>query len=431
MKTLLGITAIAALLVAACGSSSPSGQGGPTVPTSLNGSVKISFWERYCDDGVAGAVKRFNQQQAGKITVTDVCVGGSETNLAAKIQAAARGGGLPDIATAGEQYAAQYAKANLLVPLDTYVNSAQWGVPASQRADFYPNPFARTKLAVYGNRTLSWPFGNTANALYVNLDLLHQAGISQAPTTWPEFQADAQAIKQRTGKPGWVAAPGDGADLLDAVWSSGTPWVNADGKAQLDAPATVDVLQSWQTLFKDHSAEVSNDYKAAFTGGNAGMVFASTGYATTWAGKVNGFSWNIAMFPHGTGQPPLTELFGSVDVVFHSNPQKQLASWLFAKYLASADNQARMCPVEGCLPATKSSATMTAITDTTAKIPQYGTAINDIAPHAKLLPQAPALSDIRGKIAGDVITRVINGMAPKQAAQQLQQQAQQAIESSK
>lgn len=420
-------------LVAACGtSSSPatsaSATSGAAVPASLAGPVTINYWERYCDPGVAGAVARFNRQYQGKITVKDVCVAGSETNLVAKIQAAAAGGGLPDVATASEQYATEYANSGLLVNLGPYLASKQWGVSSAERADFYPGAIGRTNLPVYGNKTLSWPFGDTANALYVNLKLLHAAGIASPPATWQEFAADVSAIKRKTGKPGWVVSANDGADLIDALRSSGVEWINAKGTAQFDNPTLAGLLKAWQPLFKNGSAAVSSDYKSSFVGGNAGMVFASSGYATTWARQVQGFSWTPAMYPHGQGRPALTELYGSVDVAFRSTPRKELASWLFMKYVASAANQAQMCPAEGCMPATKSSLGMPAITAAIKAAPQYGTAINVIAPAAKLLPQNSALADVRSKIAGDVLTQLIAGqLTPGQAATELQQQAQQAI----
>ncbi|GAA3807435.1 extracellular solute-binding protein [Streptomyces chiangmaiensis] len=424
---------LCAVGLTACGATGPATSSSPkqsAVPAALNKPVTITYWERYCDEGITDAVKRFNEENRNKITVKHVCAGSDETALAAKIQSAAAGGGLPDIATASEQYAAQYNQAHLLQPLDPYLAS-HWGVSAKEKSDFFPGAIDRTKLKVYGNQTMSWPFASTANALYVNMDLLHKAGIKQPPTTWQEFQSDAQTIKRATGKPGWVTAPGDGADLLDAIWSSGTPWVDAAGtKAQLDAPTTVGVLRSWQSMFHNGSAVVSGNYKSSFTSGQAGMVFASTGYATTWSSDMKNADWQIAMFPHAQGQPPLTELFGSAHVVFHSTPQRQLAAWLFAKYMASAQNQALMCPGQGCIPATQSSIANPAINDAIKSAPQYGTAINDIAPHAHLLPQSTALASVRGEIAADVFTKVTSGkLTPQQGAKELQNKAQQAIDS--
>ena len=432
----VGVTALMALSTVGCSMMAAPSQEATTaseVPSELKEPVTVTFWERYCDDGVKQAVQRFNELHKGKITVEDVCVGGGESNLASKIQAAAAGGGLPDVATASEQYVAQYRKADLLVPLDPYIESAEWGVKPAEKDDFHKASLERTALPSYEGKTVTWPFGNTANALYVNMDLLGKAGISTPPSTWDEFAEAAAAVKTTTGMPGWAAAPGDGPDLLNAVWSSGVPWISEDGsKAQLDSPETVSVLTSWKKLFANGHAEVSNNYKSLFTSGNAGMVFASTGYTTTWAKELGSTKWDIAMFPHADGQEPLTEMFGSVTEMFRSTPEKQLASWIFMKYLASAENQAAMCPVEGCLPATKSSTASPEIDKASKSVPQFGTAITEIAPNARLLPQSPALSEVRGKIAGDILSQVIAGtLTPEEASKQLQLKAQQAIDKSK
>ncbi|GAB4098296.1 ABC transporter substrate-binding protein [Sinomonas halotolerans] len=427
------VLGVAVTATSCAGLAPQSSDGGSprAIPTATPEGVTISFWDRYCDDGVKKVVSDFNEAYKGKVEVEHVCVSGGESNLAAKIQAAAVGGGLPNVSALSEQNIVQYANDGLVVPLDPYLEDQAWGLKDEERKDLTESAIARTELPVYGGKTMSWPFGNTANALYVNTDLLKAAGIKEAPSTWDEFYAAAAKIKKATGKPGWAMAPSDGANLIDAVWSSGTPWIDGNGKVLLGDAATADVLKGWKDLSASGSATVSESYRDLFLSGNAGMVFSSTGFVGKWTSTAKS-AWEVAPFPHAEGKEPLTEMFGSASVVFKSTPEEELASWLFAKYAASAQAQATMCPEQGCLPATASSLELPEIKALIAEAPQYRTALEEIAPTAQLLPQDAALAEVRGKVSGDVLTRVLNGsVTPEQGAQELGKRATAAVEAAK
>jgi len=417
-------------VLCACGASQPSSSS-TSIPSQLAGPVHIDYWERYCSDAMTSSINEFNREQAGKIVVTDVCQGVSQDQIAAKVMAAAAAGSLPQVVAAGDDYVTQYNAGHIVVPLEDYVNSAKWGVSASEMSDFYAGTIGRTKLPVSGNRRLSWTQGSTANALYYNKDPLAKAGIQQPPTTWDEFVSDTRAIKNATGKPGWVLPTGDGSDFIDLLWAYGYPWIRSDGKtANFDNASAVKILTDWQNLTNDGSALVTDSAKNAFTGGQAGMVFASSGYTLGAFSSISGFNWGLGGLPHASGKPPLTELYGSVNVMLKSDPQKQLASWVFMKWWASPANQAAYCAGGGgCFPATKSSATMAIVAQAKQQTPPYGTALDQIAPYAQLIPENAALNRVDGEISGNVITQVqLKQLTPGDAAKKLQSDATQAIQ---
>lgn len=99
------------------------------------------------------------------------------------------------------------------------------------------------------------------------------------------------------------------------------------------------------------------------------------------------------------------------------------------KHLASAKNQSEMCPGQGCMPATPSSVDSDPIRAAVKEAPQYGSAITEVPEYAQLLPQAPGLADVRDRIAGDVVTKVLDGdITPEQGATELQKSAQAAVD---
>jgi ABC-type sugar transport system permease subunit len=51
---------------------------------------------------------------------------------------------------------------------------------------------------------------------------------------------------------------------------------------------------------------------------------------------------------------PITEMFGSVNTMFKSTPDQQLASWIFMAEMASTDTQSRLGADAGYFPSTRS-----------------------------------------------------------------------------
>jgi ABC-type glycerol-3-phosphate transport system substrate-binding protein len=395
--------------------------------THAAGPVTINFWERYCNKPLATAISNFNKTYAGKIKVNDVQVCGSETTIAAKILAAASGGGLPDVAAAGEAFALEYKKAGLLVPLDSLVHSPRLGLSKAQLSDYFPGALARTRLP-YG-ATYSWPMASSALALFYNIDLLKKAGFSHPPTSWPGFEDVANKVKSATGMTGFAFPSGNGNVFLDALWTYGYPWLAVkNGKPNLNNKASVGLLSDWQDMAGRGSLQVTagNAYVNAFASGQAAMILASSGNVQNIAPLKPNFNWGVTTIPQGAkgSKRPITEAFGSYSVMFKSNPATQQADWTFMKYLAATKNQSAMCPAFGCIPSTRSSfKTHSTVTYIKYDVPQYKTVLTDIAPSAHLPVLTGAYAPVQ-TVVGNVLIKVLaNRESPSNGAADMNAQA--------
>jgi len=89
-------------------------------------------------------------------------------------------------------------------------------------------------------------------------------------------------------------------------------------------------------------------------------------------------------------------------VVFQSTPERQIASWLFVRWLLSPENQARWIEVSGTLP-TRASTTQE-LSRYASSHPQWATAV-ELLPYAQVEPSFPSWSVVRWAVS-DVGTQV-------------------------
>jgi ABC-type glycerol-3-phosphate transport system substrate-binding protein len=435
------LAAAATVLLAACGGTGGAGSGSSdggsgNLPSQLNGPVTIDYWSFYAPPtglAVQATVDRFNQLYSGKITVR-LSYQGNFDQLSAKVRAAAAGGGLPQVVTAREQDMPPYVTAGLTVPLDPYVSSAKWGLSSKEHADLTPGSLSRTKLPMYGNKTLTWPFANSAAIWYANLDLLQQAGVAKAPGTWDQVATDAGAVRSRTGKAGWLMQQNSlGPNFIDTLWTYGVPWLARNGTStNFNTPQAVQILTTWRKMVQDGSMLLtSSTDQSEFVGGAGAMEMASSGYAigAQFGSRIKGFHWDAGILPQKQGTQPVTELYGSVNTMIKSTPQQQLASWLFMKYVASTQNQGPFAAQAGFAPTTRSSVDSPEMKAVFAQNPQFKSAVDVITSHAQLPPQSTALTQIRTGVANDDVLQVLLGqLSPQDGAKKLAFDADKALE---
>ncbi|MBN2859648.1 MAG: extracellular solute-binding protein [Sphaerochaetaceae bacterium] len=143
----------------------------------------------------------FNEEYAGSIRVEKL--GGSEWgSYYDQLNTTFASGNPPDVAVMHQTNMPAYASRGLLVSLekllsDQGVDMDDWTAPARVAVSY--------DGTVYGS-----PFDLHANLLHVNVDIFKEAGLVDAegipilPTSIEEFYAQAEIVKQKTGKLYWV-----------------------------------------------------------------------------------------------------------------------------------------------------------------------------------------------------------------------------------
>src|SRR5437588_6879791 len=123
----LAVFAAIAMLIAACGGSTPTASQTPAATTEadldVTGPVTLTLWHALTSDPQKGAleaaIKKFNDTNGKGITITPV-VQGNYTQLYQKTLGAIQAGALPEIVHAYESQVADYQKAAVVIDLEPY-----------------------------------------------------------------------------------------------------------------------------------------------------------------------------------------------------------------------------------------------------------------------------------------------------------------------
>ncbi|TMC46797.1 MAG: extracellular solute-binding protein [Chloroflexi bacterium] len=411
MRRVLLVTAIAAILVGACG---PGQQAAPAASTdadiSLTAPVEVTLWHN--QTGVLAKafndmVAEFNSTNGKGITVRaeDQSSGNSYTGIYQKMLGAIQAGATPEMVVAVENQVADYAKAGVIVELDPYINSPKNGLSKESLGDIYKPYLESGKYPQYGNKSLSFPFVKSLEVLYRNDDLAKELGFTAPAKTWDEFEKQAKAAL-KTDASGKVTRWGVSTFSIDtflgqvmnrggSIVKSDLSGVGFDGKEGLASLQVLErcVNEGWCYIPKGF------DWQDRFAEGNllyVGATSTSIGFILdTLKGKA--LNWSVVPWPDAGGAAKQIQ-FGGVVAITKTTPEKQLASWEFLKWFADSKQTARWAAASGYMPLRASAANDQALKDYWAKRPQSKQAF-DLIPGSVAGPSIRGYQEIRDSIA--------------------------------
>jgi len=401
-----------------------------TLPNKL---IEIDYWHHNTGASIPlfeSFAANFNMQYAGKIKVTSIAQGNIAT-LNKKIRASATGGGLPGATMADDYDVTQYAFSKIIVPLDSYIEDAQYGLTKDQRNDFLPNQIGRHKLAIYGNQTMAFPQGFSAFAAAWNVDALAKAGFSGPPKTWKEFPDHVRAVaKANPGMAGWITLD-PGARFMSVMITYGLDWLTPDGKSStFDRPEALEIMTWWKQLYDEKLLMITKDpSRDLFVAQKTAYDMESSGSISSAGSFVKDFKWSGGLPPQGSANGTLsTETYGPVNVVPKNDPEKQLAGWLWLKYLVTPDPLAQWVKNIGYFPSTKSLPDSPNLQDFYAQNPVAGKLAKEVAPNARILTPSPALTEVRGSVVANAVDEVFSGqLTPEAGVKKMKAEADKAI----
>jgi multiple sugar transport system substrate-binding protein len=273
---------LAAVVVAGCGSSSPSssgtaGSGGGLSGQTLSVYTQAPYGTQLKDYQEYYAYIANAFKQATGSTIKWVYSSSAVTLAQELAQAAATGNG-PDVWSIGSSF---NGTASALKEFWTLA-PADWTSFGGQSA------FVQKQLTMSGpnnNQDVGIPFESIPFVLAYNKALFSKAGITSAPTTWSQFVSDAQAVqKANPGTSGAGFSPADPYGPWKPVWSymeqDGGDFLNSAGTtATLDSPQLEAALKFYFSLEDTYHVVPKADLTweasqetAAFLAGKTGMM---------------------------------------------------------------------------------------------------------------------------------------------------------------
>jgi ABC-type glycerol-3-phosphate transport system substrate-binding protein len=240
------------------------------------------------------------------------------------------------------------------------------------------------------------PAARSARFLFYNTSFAHDLGFGAAPTTTDEFRKQACAANGFWKQDADLTNDGYGGLALDvnANWQTPYSWlaageaqVFADGSYGFNTPENIAAFEFVSKLRQDGCAwsptgSTSYDQLAArralfITGSLSELSDQNSAFAAASSTD----QWTVLPFP---GKQPVIVAYGSDFAVLKSNEARQLAAWLFIRWMLQPANQLRWSRGTGFYPMTAPAAKLIAADG--AANPQWAAALA-LIPDAVTYPQ--------------------------------------------
>jgi multiple sugar transport system substrate-binding protein len=325
----IALTASIGLVATGCAPTSEA----PVATTAAPGSVdlRMTVWTSNEDqlalfDSIAESYQA-DHPEIGSITFESLPFADYNTTLTTQIA----GGNSPDLAWMGD-LSKDLIASDALVPLTD-------ALEATEGWDYDDLLESVTAEFTVDDQLYAYPFSNSPFALYVNTDLLAQAGQTFDPEglTWDEVSTIGGAVNAATGKGGFVIRDFDYSswNTLATVWTGwdAAAW-SEDGKTcAFDSPEMVDAFQFLHdAIFVDMSMPGPGT-TADFFAGDSAFTIAQVSRAALLDGS---FAYDV--FPLPEGPAGTYSVIGQAGVgVLSSSPHVQEATDFLA-YLTNPDN---------------------------------------------------------------------------------------------
>jgi ABC-type glycerol-3-phosphate transport system substrate-binding protein len=392
------LLAPALLAMTACGSTTtPSGGGRPAADGSID--LRMTVWTSNEDhlalfNSIADEYKA-EHPEIGSITFDALEFAAYNTTLTTQIA----GGTAPDLAWLGD-ISNDLIAADALAPLsDTLESAPDWDyddlVPAL--TDAYSGP---------DGELYAYPMSNSPFVLYVNDDLLDEAGVELDTTslTWQDVADAGAKVNKETGKAGLVIQDFDFANWqnLSTVWAGwgAEPWSEDGATCTFDSPEMVDAFTFLHDSIFEDEAMPGPGVTADFFAGDSAFTVTQISRAALLDG-----SFERSIIPLPDGPEGDYSVMGQAGIGVLNSGKNVPAATDFLAFLTNPENAAKLAaffppPRQSLLTADKLAANNPALT---ADELQAG--VVDQLPDAEPLPghEHPAEIAANGKAALDAM----------------------------
>jgi ABC-type glycerol-3-phosphate transport system substrate-binding protein len=324
----------------------------------------ITFWHAMSSganlEGVEKMVADFNATNEFGITVEQVSQGG-QGDLQTAMNAAIATGELPNLTQGFPNGLVLWNGLGVIAPINDFIGDTVYGLSADEMSAIYPGVFSPGTLP--DGTQVGIPMHQSASVHFYNFTWAEELGFDSPPATsaeWKEQMCAAAAANDADDDPdndgtgGYQYFP-DASMVTPWIWVFGGDILTDDGtgyslnnQAVIDAALFLkDLSDSGCIMFTPSFAnpEFAARQTLAYRSSTAGQPFQQSANddigstdvwgAIPWAGP----DGDLAVNPHG-------QMVGIIE----TNPDQDLASWIFLKYLTSAPTQTEWVATTGYYP---------------------------------------------------------------------------------
>ncbi len=337
---------------------------------------QVMYWFQhsgYREEELQKMIADFNETNQWNITVTGEYIG-NYSQIYNKMITAIASDTMPDLVVAYANQSAAYQVGGALVDLEQYVKDPQWGL-GDALSDFFEGFLGTDFSPQFGGMRLGFPPNRSMEVLFYNADIMKEIGLNRAPQNWDEFY-DACKKATRADRTGYTIRT-DASNVLSMIISRGGSITPLYGKGYRYNSKEMHVSMALMRRLYDegYAKKLAERYGDQTDFANRQIAFAmgSTSGLPYFERAIQGsdrgpFEWSIAPIPYTTDKP-WQNVYGASLSVCQSTPEKQLAAWIFIKWMCEPEQQARWVRISNYFPVRKSTAA--ALGPYLAENPQY------------------------------------------------------------
>lgn len=276
------------------------------------------------------------------------------TLLAGAVSASLESGSQPDIALALPEQLLGWSES--LLDLAPYAANSEFGVA---RGDI---PAAFWEQSLVDGVQYGLPVIRSGRYLFYNAAWARELGFEAAPLTWETFREQACAANAAWKSDADPSNDGFGGLALEAAsnWQTPYGWIRAlggevfaEGAYTFESGQNAAALEKLVELRAEGCAWLPSTpanfehlaaRKALFVTGSLGDL---TDQRAAFSSAVSSDQWTVIAFP---GEAPVVPVYGLDAAVLKSDEARQLASWLFVRWLLQPESQARLARAGGLFP---------------------------------------------------------------------------------
>lgn len=301
-------------------------------------------WSGEAARALQALVNEFNRVNEWGINVQVNSSGGPET-LYDQLQESLGTDTIPDVVAINPYLAQRLDDDHYWLDMTEYLQDEKWGI-AQTKIDEIPEVFLN-QIKV-GSGMLGMPIGISATALYYNQTWARELGFSNPPSTPGELQQQACAAAQTKMTDNDIENNGTGGMWINSSPNSVISWYTAfggtipDGSeiAQFNDQAAVDSFSFIKELFDQSCAWIGRQpspydyfatrYTLVYPGNLDDIDLQANAFVK--AGSLD--EWILIPYPTLDGNGSYL-VDGSTLLISVAEPETQLASWLFVRWLSS------------------------------------------------------------------------------------------------
>jgi ABC-type glycerol-3-phosphate transport system substrate-binding protein len=377
----------------------------------------ITYWYQHSGDREATLqemISDFNATNEWGITVKGEHAG-SYGEIYNKVIANIPTDEVPEIAVCYQNQAATYVTQAAIIELTPYIESSKWGFTQQENDDLFTFVSLGDYLPEYNGR-YGFPPHRSMEVLFYNTDWLNELGYDNPPGTWSEFKEMACAASDPAAGTYGYELDVDVSTFADMVFNHGGSMVNEDAtEYSFGDEAGLEVLTFIKELFDEGCAiQESEGYGDTVDFAEERILFtisSSSGLPRYRDAIKNAgdFNWSISTLPT-TLDAPKVNIYGASLSILRTGPERQLASWLFIKWLTEPEQSARWSRASNYFPVRRSAAEE--MVDYLASNPQYEKAFGFLNYEMAIEPGVASYQECRDAI-GDAMDAVVSGGDPE------------------